>query len=470
MHTFLIINVVILMYVYIIIDVGSFYYYRYYLGFYLSNDKSYTNISILLTSTETHSVQYFIEIPGVNYYYNGTIAANDMVIINLPTNVEVTSVDDQDKGIYFATNSGKVTVIGQTLESHSSDSYLALPIGEIADVLAYVYYGISTPRTIVHSYPHHSSILVAGTENNTIMKLISTQPTTIKVGSTTTDLIPHIQYTFMINRLQTIYIRSLDDLTGTNIITDKPVSVFSGHECGNVPWDTAYCSHLIEQIPPTALWGKVYYTGPLFRRSSYTITVLAAFNSTIIDIYCNNSVENHTINEGEFINKVITLQKYCAVYSNKKILVVQFSHGGTEDSNNDFGDPMMTLVPSNSWYLNELGFSTTHNYNFNHFINIIVTKQYYQPNLIYLTTEGVNMSLAMQHWEPIQVNNITEVYTTQVSISQGMTTVFHSNPTAHMMVIVYGFSRHDSYGHLGGINLLTAAGSYIAIIQNFPCS
>ena len=456
--TLLIINVVILMYGYTIIYVGSFNYY--YLGFYL-NYISYTNISILLTSIETHPVQYFIEIPGVNYYYNGTVAANDVVIINLPTNVEVTSHEDQDKGIYFATNSSKVTVIGQTLELYSSDSYLALPIGEIADVLAYVYYGISTPRTIVHTYPHYSSVLIVGTENNTIMKLISTQPTTIKVGNATTDLIPGIQYTVMINRLQTIYIRSLDDLTGTNIITDKPVSVFSGHGCGNVPWDTAACSHLIEQIPPTALWGKVYYTGPLLRRSSYTITVLAAFNSTIIDIYCNNSVENYTMNEGEFINKVITLQKYCAVYSNKKILVVQFSHGGTEDN---VGDPMMTLVPSSSWFLNELGFSTTYNYNFNHFINIIVTKQYYQPNLIYLKTGGVNISLATQHWEPIRVNNITEVYITQMSILQGMSTVFHCNLTAQMMVIVYGSSFHDSYGHLGGINLLTAAGTNTAII------
>ena len=451
------------MYVYIFIGVGSFNYY--YLGFYFNY---LSNISILLTSTETHPVQYFIEIPGVNYYYNGTIAANDMVIINLPTNIEVTSYDDQDKGIYFATNSDKVTVIGQTLELYSSDSYLALPIRQIADVLAYVYYGISTPRAIIHSYPLNSSVLVVGTENNTIMKLISTQPTTIKVGNATTDLIPGIQYTFMINRLQTIYISSLDDLTGTNIITDKPVSVFSGHECGNIPWDTEFCSHLIEQIPPTALWGKVYYTGPLLRRSSYTITVLAAFNSSIIEIYCNNSVETYTVNEGEVINKVITLQKYCAVYSNKKILVVQFSHGGTEDNN--YGDPMMTLVPSNSWYLNELGFSTTHNYNFSHFINIIVTKQYYQPNLIYLKTGGVNMSLDTQHWEPIRVNNITEVYITQMSISQGMSTVFHCNLTAQMMVIVYGSSLHDSYGHLGGINLLTATGTYIAIIQNFPCS
>ena len=441
---------------YILICLGSV---GYYLGFYL-NYLSDTDISFLLTSTEICPVQYSIEIPGVNYYYNGTIAANDMVILYLPTNVEVTSLDDQDKGIYFTTNSDKVTVIGQNLELHSSDLYLALPIQNIADVVAYVYYGISVSRTTVHNYPHHSSVLVVGTENNTMMNLISTQSTTIKVDNATTHLIPGIQYSFIVNKLQTIYIRSRDDLTGTKIITDKPVSMFSGHECGNVPLDVCCCNHLIEQIPPTALWGKVFYTGPLANRSSYTIKVLAAFNSTIINIYCNNTVENHIMNEGEFIKKTVSLQTYCAVYSNNKVLVVQLSHGGTDDSPY-VGDPMMTLVPSINWYLNKLDFSTISDSNFNNFINIIVRKQYYQPSLMYLTTGGVTMSLSTQHWEPVQVNNINEVYVSQVNISQGVTRVFHVNPAAKMIVIVYGFSYFDSYGHLGGISLSTAAGCYI---------
>ena len=416
-------------------------------------------VLILLTSTEIYPVQYSIQIPGVDYYYSGTIAANDMVILNLPINVEVTSLDDQDKGIYVTTNSDKVTVIGQNPSSYISDSYLALPIEKFTDVVAYFYYGISVPS---HVYLVYSSVLVVGTENNTMMNLISTQPTTIKVDNVTTYIIPGIQYSFIINSLQTIYIRSLDDLTGTKVVTDKPVSVFSGHECGRVPnLDVCCCSHLIEQIPPTALWGKVFYTAPLVNRSSYTIKILAAFNSTIINIYCNNTVENYAVNEGEFINKTVSLQTYCAVYSNKQILVVQFSHGGTDDIPY-FGDPMMTLVPGINWYLNELDFSTVYDSNFNNFINIIVTKQYYQPNLMYLTTvSGVNVSLTTQHWEPVQVNNIDEMYVTQVNISQGKTRVLHNNPAAQMMVVVYGFSYFDGYGHLGGINLSTAAGTYI---------
>jgi len=42
-----------------------------------------------------------------------------------------------------------------------------------------------------------------------------------------------------------------------------------------------------------------------------------------------------------------------------------------------------------------------------------------------------------------------------VNISEGRTEIFHSDITAQMMVIVYGFVRSDGYGHVGGFHLST---------------
>ena len=420
---------------------------HYYLGFFGNYPRGNTsNISILLTTTEEYPVSYYIEAPGVGYYHRGIVSSTNEIILNLPSSLEVSSHYDQDKGIHLTTSSN-VTVIGQNLQWRTIDSFFALPIMELDDV--YVYYGMSVP-----SGYDHSAILIVGTENDTTMNLTTTQSVSISVGNTVTNLIPGRQYSFVVNRLQTVYIGSTNDLSGTKIVTDRPVSVFSGHECANVPQlYVTYCDHLIEQIPPVSLWGKAYYTSPLANKTSYTIKILAAYNSTTVNIYCNNTLESYSLNEGQFINKISQMNKYCAIKSNQNVLMVQLSHGGSEEDINDYGDPMMTLVPDTNQYSNQFDFSTIHDPSgFNHHVNIIVMAQYYQPNMIYLIAGGVNRSLATQQWIPIWVNSITEAYATQVRIPEGVIHIVHTNPTAQMTAIVYGFKIRNSYGHIGGIH------------------
>ena len=426
---------------------------HHYLGFF--DNQRMNNISILLITAEIYQVRYSIEAPGVGYYHSGTISAGDEVILNLPESLAVLSIYDQDKGIYLATSSDRVTVIGQNLILQSSDSFFALPVIEID--YGYVYYGVSVSRS---SFGASSSILIVGTENNTMMKLTVTQSVNIDVGNTITTLTRGIEYSFVINRLQTIYIESREDLSGTKIVTNKPVSVFSGHQCADVPPENnAVCSYLIEQIPPTALWGKAYFTTPLANMTSYTIKTLAAYNSTNVNVYCNNSVQSYIINEGEF--NVSQMNEYCVIYSNKKVLVFQFSHGASES--NSYGAAMMIIVPATELYLDTFDFSTIRNHpfesvRFDHYVNLVVMEQYYQPNMIYLISGGVNRSLDTQQWVPIQVNNTSEAYATQVNISEGVTQIFHTDTSAQMMTIVYGFYNYDSYGHIGGLNISTATG------------
>ena len=239
---------------------------HYYLGFFANYRRAViSNISILLITSEAN-VQYSIEAPNVQYYHSGTLSASDEVILNLPSSVEVSSYYDQDNGIYLTTSSENVTVIGQSLDSSTSESFYAFPIIELNG--SYVYYGMSVPKATLHSEPLNSSILIVGTKRNTKMKVTVTQSVNVSVGDTISNLIPGQLYSFVIKRLQTVHIGSSEDLSGTKIITDKPVSVFSGHECANIPLNAGYCSHLVEQIPPVALWGKVYFVAPLVNRTS----------------------------------------------------------------------------------------------------------------------------------------------------------------------------------------------------------
>jgi len=73
-----------------------------------------------------------------------------------------------------------------------------------------------------------------------------------------------------------------------------------------------------------------------------------------------------------------------------------------------------------------------------------------------LIVGGKNISLQSQtiSWVPINVDNITKAYATQVcNILEGIVRVIHTNTSALMTAIAYGFSDSAGYGHPGGLNL-----------------
>ena len=440
----------------------------YYLAFF--EDVRGSEASLVLLTAESQPVSYFVDAPGVDDYHNGTFTAGDLTIVNLNNSVVVSSNVEEDKGIYLTTTSDRVTVIGQSSSATflSADSFLALPITNFCTV-EYVYYGISVQRMAESSHPFTSMVLVVGIVDNTTMKLIVPQSVSISIDAVITEVISGIEYSFVINSLQTVLIESLEDLTGTKITTDNEVSVLSGHQGGTVPSTPSNFDHMIEQIPSVTFWGNVHYIAPLKSRMSYTIKILAAYNFTSIVIYCNDATEFLNIHEGMFINRNLSNQHFCAVHSNKSVLVVQFAHGQNKDFS---GDPMMTLVPATTQYLNKLDFTTIQSSNdYSHYANIIVIAQYYQPSMIYMRTGGVNASLELQDWVPIIVNNVTEAYAVQVTV-EGVTHINHLNSTALMTAVVYGFTSSRGYGHPGGLNQnIIYSGSYklVYILYQVSC-
>jgi len=298
----------------------------------------------------------------------------------------------------------------------------------------------------------HSILLLVGIENRTTVKVMPTREIMLSRDNSWTYILGGTEFSFNLDKLKTAYISSTFDFdrneAGIKVITNKPVSAFSGHECALLPESVGGCDYLIEQIPPTSSWGRVHYTAPLATRRSYTIKVLAAYNSTVVDIYCNNTKESHTIGEGFTFKKTYNYQEHCAIYSSREMLVAEFSHGQIDD--NVTGDPMMTTMPAIIHYTSKFIFSAIRHANYAYFVNIVVLAQYYQPDMIYLIAGGVNKSLDTQEWVPVKVNNFTEAYATKVAISEGVVEVIHTNTSALMTTIVYGFARFKGYGHPGG--------------------
>jgi len=386
-------------------------------------------------------VHFKIEAPVAGYYHAGVVDGDSELILSLPLSVAMFYKDTEYKGIYLRADSDTLIVIGQNKANGTSDTFLAIPYKISSVIQEYVYYGISVPG---YSSSYQGAILIVGTEDNTTMKLTVTQTATTNTGNTT--LYTGREYSFVINRIQTFYIRSTGDLTGTKIVTDRQVSVFSGHELAQIPQGTCCGDLLIEQVPPVTSWGRVFYTMPLATRKSYTIKILASQNLTQISAYCNNIKDSRAVNEGEHFNKTLSSQEYCVVYSNKPVLVAQFSHGVEEDSN---GDPMMMMIPHALQFSNKFPIPTILNatqLSYRQYVNIIVLAQYYQPDVIHFISRGSNISLNTQKWAPINVKHTTVAYATQVNISD-VAEIVHLNKESKMLITVYGFFDSGSYGH-----------------------
>lgn len=414
-------------------------------------------------TTDVQPVFYTIEAPWVGYHTKGTIIPGYSVTVGLPNNLTVLSFYDQSKGICVKTSSKKVTVQGNSQGScydyyyycwrhyyymRQVETFTVLPVTNLC-TNEYKYYAISVNSSSLY---YNSSVLVVGTEDNTMMKLIITQSVTISMCNIITHLTPYKEYSFMINRLQTVYIGSPRDLTGSKIITNKEVSVFSGHPYGYMLHSEP--SHVIKQIPPTVLWGKVHYVMPFESvLAGYAIKIVASSHCTI-KIYCSSSLSpTFTVDlyDQQFVIKEFYNNEFCTIRSSSDVLIAQFSVGEHFDSG--YEDLIMALVPSTKEYYDQFVFSVVNNkiypIDVYSYVNIIVMAEYYQPDQIHLREEGEernNTSLDNQEWIPITVNNVTEAYATQVNVTYGVVEIFHTNEAALMTVMIYGFTSSGSYG------------------------
>ena len=193
-----------------------------------------------------------------------------------PGDVRVTDDSQRNKGVRVKAEGDKLlTVYGINDADVSTDAFLALPCHKYP-ILKYKYFVFST-NTVGTSILLDSRFLIVPCEDATSVTVIPTK--NIKIPADITHFLPRVvdptspnpavnTGSFMLNRLQTLQFDSTEDLTGTIIESDKPISVFVGHECGQVPAGSTACDHLVEQVPPHTTWGTRFFTVPLDVRES----------------------------------------------------------------------------------------------------------------------------------------------------------------------------------------------------------
>ncbi len=394
--------------------------------FWVTFSKNFDNNGVTLSLFITSDVNTSgtVSVPGQGFSTPFSVTANQITTVVIPFNVGIVNTNDgiENRGINIISND-PVTVYGLNRISFTTDAYLAFP----TNTLGQEHIVLSYRNTFVDD---RASVLFAivGTEDNTTVTIIP--------SVTTGTRLANIPYNIILNQGEVYQLRnnqsSSADLSGTIITSTKPVSVFGGHTCVNIPSGANFCDLITQQLPPTSTWGKSFLTVPLKNRlNGDRFRFLAKEDNTTILI---NGLNVATINRAQFFETILTTSS--TITSNEPILVAQYSHGRTFD--NITGDPFMMLIPPFEQFLGAYTVLTPASGFNENFVNVVA------PNAAVGLITLNSVAIPAASFSNIGSSGFSGA---QVDIPIGSHNLAGPLPFG---LFIYGFNLDDSYGYPGG--------------------
>ena len=404
----------------------------------------------LLIGTDAVSADYVVETRN-RLIQMGMVSSGNPVVVDIPSdpgNLELQVIgsdfDNRERGIHvYTTGTESIFVIGENFVSNLIyGSFLAYPCLTIDT--GYEYYIISTddPTDFVHS-----QFLLVGCENDTTITVTPTQSVSLPQDPQTASAFVVVDpgitsHVFTLNQMQTLLVSSVDDLTGTKITSNKPLTVISGHECANVPGSATGCEPLAVHVPPSATWGTKFLLAPFAGRIGAQSFKILSTETTSLSYTCGttSNVAQNTV------SLVISTNEYCYLESSQPLLVVQLSTGGSIDSQ---GDPAIGMISPIDQYVGEITFFSLETRVFpSNYISVTVSTEHYIPQSILLDGAVINCT-----WNEIQDSNEEIVgYGCSKEVSSSVNTpaqhtVSHMEAGGLISVLAYGFSANPALGY-----------------------
>ena len=341
-----------------------------------------------------------------------------------------------------------IAILGDSKEQVSEDAFTAFPISPLLEEAEFEEYWILSHANKHVQMDFKSVILVIASTDNTQLKVTSAQKASTVEGGMSLEEDKDI--VIVQHRLDTLTITSSDDLTGTVIRTNKPIAVYSGHECGNVPVYVSSCSYLVEQMPPVRVWGYCYIAASFMgRQDGSYVKFIVAKDGTYVDAYENGNFEltYGPLDQGMFRERYLGPGRVLVLKSNQPILVAQFSSAAQED---EVGAPFMIVLSSLSQLVSEVPFYSKNSseVNYFHYITITVPTQFYNEDAIILDGDPIHSNMTSTVQSP-DCGNFTVI---SMEVEPGHHYLQHTTPGAGFLLSVYGFAPGTSYGYSPGLN------------------
>ncbi len=265
------------------------------------------------------------------------------------------------------------------------------------------------------------------------------------------------------------------DITGTRVTADKPVAVFGGHTCTNVPFTRSACDHVESQLFPLETWGTRFVVTPHKLRNPEPGSGSAEGTYWKFVARDDNTTINATIpiTPGQVLPPAGEAVPHCADYATdpdtgtfhldegqycefgtRDIFEVQASRpisiaGFMSGQNTVFdqvnwgdhaGDPSMFLVPPEDQYRISYTFLVPPTYHSN-YITVVIPPGFD----VVLNDEAVD---PMEHDYEMTQNGT--MLMSHIEVDPGPHYIRASIPFG---LIVYAFDNYVSYSYTGGLDL-----------------
>lgn len=224
------------------------------------------------------------------------VTSSEVDTVPIDTSFEVTSsgFGQRMKGLrVYSTGNNPIYVLVTMKYSRffliGYASYLVHPNSEFTNVDMYEYFAISTDYAGAPAITNrYSNILLVGNHDATSISITPSQnvnlPVDAQSDSATVEVVSGSTHTVTLGEFQTLGFSSLLDLTGTRIVSDKPVTVLTGHQCAQIPTLISFCEPIYVHVPPTVNWGQQFLLAPLGGRTAANqqYMLVTSTNSTTI--------------------------------------------------------------------------------------------------------------------------------------------------------------------------------------------
>lgn len=391
-------------------------------------------LTLGITISSRNAGSGYVESGDGKFRKEFSIEPGGAILIEVDTWFQLTSSGVVDNRAVHVVADVPISVYGTNHRYQTTDTYLGIPVEALGTRYRAVGYKWLAEDLV-------SQFAVLATEDDTKVQITPSART--KEGRPEGK-----PFTIVLNKGEVWQVlprfnpATGSDLTGSLIRSNKPVAVYSGHNCAYVPermWKA--CDMLVEQVSPTDTWDTEFVLGPLQGQNSSVYRVIADVDGTEISV---NGEPVATIDAGAFYEED-NLQQSIVLTTNQPVMVMQYSKGFTAPSAytkgaDSVGDPTMIAIPPTSQYLSSYSFMTPFDGEWEHYINVVVKKR----DAAKLRLDGKPIATGI--FEPVP--NSKYVYA-RVLIKEGPHTIQGAAPFG---VYSYGFGYGDKIFHAYGNN------------------